>query len=39
MIPLDIKNDDKNIGNEIYNMDCNELAKKIKADISLPLLY
>lgn len=33
MIPLDIKNDDRNIGNEIYNMDCNELAKKIKADI------
>ncbi len=33
MIPLNIKEDNRNIGNEIYNMDCNELAKKIKADI------
>ncbi|MCI8273149.1 MAG: Dam family site-specific DNA-(adenine-N6)-methyltransferase [Clostridia bacterium] len=33
MIPLDIKEDNRNIGNEIYNMDCNELAKKIKSDI------
>lgn len=33
MIPLDIKSDNKNVGNEIYNMDCNDLARKIKADI------
>lgn len=33
MIPLDIKNDNRNIGNEIYNMDCNQLARQIKTDI------
>ena len=33
MIPLDIKEDNRNVGNEIYNMDCNELARKVKADI------
>ncbi len=33
MIPLDIQEGDRNIGNRIFNMNGNELVRKIKADI------